>query len=157
SWCDHKSMAGAVVLGNLAPDEPFPFAWYASLASARKRFGRLPVYADQLPYGYWWDRIRDGVTVVREGEPPPGVERLPAGKIWRPDGTGVREGEPGWDDALALFREDPDQRPAINRNGGGNARRVVDHVARQLADAQARARPLPTATPQIEHRRLCVG
>ena len=38
-----------------------------------------------------------------------------------------------------------------------NARRLLDDLTRQLAAQEEAARPIPTASPPGEHRRLCVG
>ena len=87
-------MDRVVLIDGLEVDEPFPFAWYAAIASARAAFGPVSVVASRLPYGYWWDRLRGRVRLVGEGELPAGAERLPLDVVWLADATAVRVGEP---------------------------------------------------------------
>jgi hypothetical protein len=58
------------VVGGQATDEPFSFAHYAAIESARQVFGSVHVHAVHLPYGFWWDTLRSNIELVRDGEPP---------------------------------------------------------------------------------------
>jgi hypothetical protein len=145
-----------VVLDELPTGAPFPFEWYAAIASARDKLGPLHVYCGELHYGLWWDLLRPSVELARTGTPPCGVERLPLDAIWLESGTLVRSGEAGWGEALECYRLNPESVRSSNIPVG---------IA--LADAAPEPRPLaeraplpprvPEATPRGEHRRLCIA
>jgi hypothetical protein len=98
-------MEGATVtavVGASPTDEPFPFASYAALASARDHRGGVVVYARYLPYGVWWDRLRPTVRLVRDDAPP--GELVPLAGVWAGPDRFVSPSDPSYDDVVSRYR-----------------------------------------------------
>lgn len=98
---DVRGAAGMAVVGQELTDEPFPFASYVAIASARDHLGPVQVHARYLPYGVWWDRLRPTVALVRDGEPPD--ERLPIEGVWVGPGRFVTRKDPCYAEVAAAY------------------------------------------------------
>jgi hypothetical protein len=101
------------VVGVERTDEPFPFATYVAIASAREQLGPVQVQARHLPYGVWWDRLRPTVELVR---PPAGTDpdatdsdatedgTLPLTGVWQADGRRLGPDDAAYPAAAAAYR-----------------------------------------------------
>src|ERR1700722_5505626 len=95
--------AGVVaVVGREPTDEPFPFPTYVAIASARECLGPVAVYAEYLPYGVWWDRLRPTTELVRQGDVP--TDPLPLNGIWVEGGHFVPADSDAYAPAAATYR-----------------------------------------------------
>ena len=95
--------AGAIaVVGTEPTDEPFPFASYVAIASARDHLGPVVVLALHLPYGVWWDRLRPTVELVRHGDAP--ADSLPLEGVWCDGGRFIPDGSEDYARAAASYR-----------------------------------------------------
>ncbi len=111
------------VVGTRRTDEPFPFATYVALASARDHLGPVQVHARHLPYGVWWDRLRPTIELVRPddagapdetesaaphdgsgGGVPGGPDRLPVDGVWTAEGRFVAVDDDAYAPAAAGYR-----------------------------------------------------
>jgi len=94
-------------VGTTRTDEPFPFASYVAIASARDHVGPVTVVARHLPYGVWWDRLRPTVALVRPGSGPEGGDphpNLPLDVVWRADGACIAAGHPDYPTEAGAYR-----------------------------------------------------
>jgi hypothetical protein len=97
------------VVGVEPTDEPFPFATYVAIASARDHLGPVRVLARHLPYGVWWDRLRPSIELVRppDGTDPASVavgDELPVAGVWLAAGEHVEPDQAHYADAAATYR-----------------------------------------------------
>ena len=96
-------------LGVDRTDEPFAFATYVALASARDHLGPVTVHARHLPYGVWWDRLRPTIELVRpgaDGDPAGAVDPdpLPLQGLWDDQGGFVAVDDERYGSAAAAYR-----------------------------------------------------
>jgi hypothetical protein len=94
------------VLGTERTDEPFPFATYVALASARDHMGPVAVQARHLPYGVWWDRLRPTIELIRPSgdDQPVATDLLPLDGLWDDHGRFLGPDDDGYDSAAATYR-----------------------------------------------------
>jgi hypothetical protein len=94
-------------VGTTRTDEPFPFASYVALASARDHLGPVTVVARHLPYGVWWDRLRPTIELVRPASDADGRDpapNLPLDVVWRADGVCVTHDDPDYPTDAGAYR-----------------------------------------------------
>ena len=90
------------VVGAQATDEPFSFGEYAAIETAQRVLGPVQVHAPHLPYGFWWDTLRPGVDLVRDGDPP--RDPLPLDGAWLSGTVFVSRDDPRYHDAVEPLR-----------------------------------------------------
>jgi hypothetical protein len=98
----HDTARVVAVVGTEPSDVPFPFTYYAAIASARDHLGPIVVQAEHLPYGVWWDRLRPTIELTRDGELT--GSPLPLDGVWCRDGRFISSDDAAYAESVSCYR-----------------------------------------------------
>jgi Glycosyl transferase family 2 len=148
-------VTGAIAISSRPDEMPFPFSAFSAVRSASEHRGVHLVYIEQLPYGYWWDRLRPTIELAY-GSVPEHFEQFDDMRVWLAGGGSVAPHESGFDDALQRYYDDPraaDANTAAEHELSAAAQTLAK-VQGELQEAEGRRRARPEPSPPVGHCRL---